>query len=331
LVEQRTENPRVTSSSLVPGKVPIKYHHLNKMQFDFVYKVYQIYRQNYSDKNKLIAVSFGQDSISLLFFLFYIQQILLQPIHLLHCNHFYHRNNFYYVREGFKISYFINGNLMISCPINTITTETKQRSWRQRIFKRSVELLNFNSIYLGHTKTDKIETILFNLFRGSGLQGLTTLTNKSFHFEHQCFQKSNKKLKLKINKIKFIRPLLNSSRHSLKLIIKNNKIPNLIDFSNFNTNFTRNKIRLILIPLLKIYFNKNIETQIERLSFQLEIDNVFYNNQVEQLLKNKTKITRNNFKNLPKAVQYRLLKKVITIYSGREINFNLITKLQTKI
>ena len=301
------------------------------MQFDFVYKVYQIYKQNYSDKNKLIAVSFGQDSVSLLFFLFYIQQTLLQPIHLLHCNHFYQKSNFYCVREGFKISYFINGNLIISCPIDTIPTETKQRSWRQRIFKRSVELLDLNSIYLGHTKTDKIETILFNLFRGSGLQGLTTLPNQNLHFEQQCFQKSTKKLKLKINKVKFIRPLLGSSRNSLKLIIKNNKIPHFIDFSNFNTNFTRNRIRLILIPLLKVYFNKNIETQIERLSFQLEVDNSFYNSKVDQLLKNKTKITRNNFKKLPKPIQYRLLKKVITIYSGRETNFNLITKLQTKI
>ena len=41
------------------------------------------------------------------------------------------------------------------------------------MFKRTVQLLKLNSIYLGHTKTDKIETILFNLFRGSGLTGLS--------------------------------------------------------------------------------------------------------------------------------------------------------------
>ena len=132
------------------------------MQFDFVYKVYQIYKQNYSDKNKLIAVSFGQDSISLLFFLFYIQQILNQPTYLLHCNHFYTKDNFFTLNEGFKISYLINGNLIIACPINIKKTETTQRLWRHRMFKRSIQLLNLNSIYLGHTKTDKIETIKYN-------------------------------------------------------------------------------------------------------------------------------------------------------------------------
>ena len=333
MVEQRTENPRVTSSSLVPGKVPIKYHHLDKMQFDFVYKVYQIYKQNYSDKNKLIAVSFGKDSISLLLFLFYIQRTLNKPTYLLYCNHFYKKNNFETLKEGFKISYLINGNLIISCPMNSKKTETKQRLWRHRIFKRTVQLLKLNSIYVGHTKTDKIETVLFNLFRGSGLNGLSNLNIKNYHFEHECFKNyySTKKLKLNIKKINIYRPLLDITRQSLKEIIKNNNIPNIIDITNFNMNFKRNKIRLILIPLLKFYFNKNIETQIERLSIQFELNNSYLNSEINHLLKNKKKITKDEFKKLPKVIQYQFLKKLITVYSGKDANFNLITKLQTKI
>ncbi len=301
------------------------------MQFDFVYKVYQIYKQNYSDKNKLIAVSFGQDSISLLFFLFYIQQILNQPTYLLHCNHFYTKDNFFTLNEGFKISYLINGNLIIACPINIKKTETTQRLWRHRMFKRSIQLLNLNSIYLGHTKTDKIETILFNLFRGSGLTGLSNFNRENLHFEQECFINSTQTLKLNIKTIQFRRPLLGFSRQNLKEVINNNKIPNLIDFSNFDTNFTRNKIRLILMPILKLYFNKNIETQIERLSIQFDLDNQFFESEMTQLIKTSNKITKVKFKELPISIQYRFLKKLLKIYSGKDVNFNLITKLQTKI
>lgn len=304
------------------------------MQLDFVYRVYQIYTQSYSDKKKLIAVSFGQDSISLLFILFYIQQTLKHSIHLLHCNHFYQTNNFYILREGFKISYLVNSNLIVSCPINTLQTETKQRLWRHRIFKRTVNLVKLNSIYLGHTKTDKIETILFNLFRGSNLTNLSNFTDQSIYFDHECFKNSRNNLFVQINpvsKIKFFRPLFNISRQTVKNIIKNNKIPNLIDFSNFDTNFTRNKIRLILMPILKLYFNKNIETQIERLSIQFDLDNQFFESEMTQLIKTSNKITKVKFKELPISIQYRFLKKLLKIYSGKDVNFNLITKLQTKI
>lgn len=304
------------------------------MQFDFVYRVYQIYTQSYSDKKKLIAVSFGQDSISLLFILFYIQQTLKHSIHLLHCNHFYQTNNFYILREGFKISYLVNSNLIVSCPINTLQTETKQRLWRHRIFKRTVNLVKLNSIYLGHTKTDKIETILFNLFRGSNLTNLSNFTDQNIYFDHECFKNSRNNLFVQINpvsKIKFFRPLFNISRQTVKNIIKNNEIPNLIDFSNFNIQFSRNKIRLLLVPLLKLYFNHNIETQIERTLLQAELDNVYFKKVITKLLVNKRQINKSKFKKLSKAEKYRFLKQVVTCYSGKDVNFNLIKKLETKI
>jgi len=304
------------------------------MQFDFVYRVYQIYKQNYSDKNKLIGVSFGQDSISLLFILFYIQEILNKSTYLVHCNHFYQTNNFYIIREGFKISYLLNSNLIISCPINNIETETNQRAWRHRIFKRSINMLNFNSIYLGHTKTDKIETFLFNLFRGGNLTNLTNFTAKNTYFDHECFKTSNDKLFLKVNpylKINFYRPLINSSRQTIKNLIKNNNIPNLIDYTNFDTKFNRNKIRLLLLPILKVYFNTNIEDQIERSLIQAEIDNLYFKTKIIKLISKKNKLNKSQFKRLSKAEKYRFLKQVLNCYSGKDVNFNLIKKIETKI
>jgi tRNA(Ile)-lysidine synthase len=302
------------------------------MQLDFVYKVYQIYNQNYPDKKKLIAVSFGQDSIILLIIIFFIQNIFKESTFLIHCNHFYQKDNFYIIKEGFKISYLLNTNLFISCPINCQTSETKQRIWRHRIFKRTANLLQCDSIYIGHTKTDKIETFLFNLIRGSNLLSTSNFTFKNSQFVHDCFTNSMNKLKLnKFEKINFYRPLLSFSRQELKILVKNNKIPNIMDSSNLDTKFSRNKIRLLLLPLLKLYFNKNIETQFERALIQAEIDNFYLQNQVSQILKKRTQITKSEFKKLPKSVQLRFLKQIVKFYSGKDVNFNLITKLQTKI
>ena len=118
---------------------------------------------------------------------------------------------------------------------------------------------------------------------------------------------------------------------NLKKILTSNKLPYLIDFSNFDINFARNKIRLILIPMLKYYFNNNLETQIERLSMQFDIDNQFFESEISQLIKTSTTINKSEFKKLPRAIQYRFLKKVLKSYSGKDVNFNLIRKLQTKI
>jgi hypothetical protein len=63
----------------------------------------------------------------------------------------------------------------------------------------------------------------------------------------------------------------------------------------------------------------------------LELDNQFFDTETTHLLKNTNKISKSEFKKLPLAIQYRFLKKLLKSYSGKEVNFNLIKKLQTKI
>ena len=338
MVEQRTENPRVTSSSLVPGK--LKQFNTNiktAMQTNFVYKVYQIYKQNYVNKKKLIAISSGNDSIVLLIFMNMIQLLLNQSINLIHCNHFYQKCNFYFIQEVFKITYLVNGTLLISSPIKQTYTETANRSWRQRIFIRGLLINNSKDLFLAHTRNDKNETFLFNLMRGTTLQGCSNFTNKKIKIETSCFSTSSNKKKLVFqtnHEFNFNRPLLNFSRTEIKKLSKLNNFPYSIDPSNLNITFSRNLIRLIIVPILKNYFNFNIEKQFVKFLVQAENDSKYFEvttNKLSQNIKSNKNLTKFEFRKLPKPFQYKLLNLCIKKYSGKDVSFNLINKLIEKI
>ena len=65
----------------------------------------------------------------------------------------------------------------------------------------------------------------------------------------------------------------------------------------------------LLVPLLKLYFIHNIETQIERTLLQAELDNVYFKKVITKLLVNKRQINKSKFKKLSKAEKYRFLKQ----------------------
>jgi tRNA(Ile)-lysidine synthase len=338
LVEQRTENPRVTSSSLVPGKLK-QFNTNNKtaMQTNFVYKVYQIYRQNYVNKKKLIGISSGNDSMVLLLLMNPIQLLINQPIHLIHCNHFYQKYNFYYIREIFKVTYLLNSTLIISSPIKQSYTETINRDWRQRIFIRGLVLKNIQDLFLAHTQNDKNETFLFNLIRGTTLQGCSNFTTQKLKFETSCFSSRNNKQKLTLNTkqlFKFNRPLLTFSRTELKNLSKLNCLPYTLDPSNLDIKFTRNRIRLIVFPILKKYVKFNFEKQFIKFLIQAENDSKYFEFTTNKLIRSmncNNNLIKIELKKLPKPFQYKILNLLIKTYSGRDVSFNLIDKLIGKI
>jgi len=82
-----------------------------------------------------------------------------------------------------------------------------------------------------HTKSDLTETFLIKLFRGSGLQGLTTISSR------------------KENAI--IRPLLLFDEEDILGFLHRNGIPYYIDYTNEQDEFLRNRIRHHVVPEIK--------------------------------------------------------------------------------
>jgi len=111
-----------------------------------------------------------------------------------------------------------------------ISIEMAARDLRYDWFARTAEKLDCAVIAVAHHQDDSIETFLLNLIRGTGLKGL-----RGMHPEH----------------FGVIRPLLCVNREEVLDYLKHLKQPYVTDSTNLQTDFTRNKIRLELLPLLE--------------------------------------------------------------------------------
>ena len=105
---------------------------------------------------------------------------------------------------------------------------------------------NSNKIAIAHNINDKIETIIMHLLRGSGLSGLKGIEP--------------------IRDNKFIRPLIECERSEIEQYCEKYELNPRIDKTNFENEYTRNKIRNIVIPYIKQEFNPNIVQTLSRLS-----------------------------------------------------------------
>lgn len=85
-------------------------------------------------------------------------------------------------------------------------------------------------IAVAHHRDDSLETMLFNLMRGTGIKGLTGIPAVNGHI---------------------IRPLLSFSRQQILDYLTVNQLSYITDSSNLETEATRNKIRLLLLPLME--------------------------------------------------------------------------------
>ncbi|MBO4816188.1 MAG: tRNA lysidine(34) synthetase TilS [Clostridia bacterium] len=125
-------------------------------------------------------------------------------------------------------------------------TEEAGRKVRYDFFEEIFQKENATKIAIAHNKNDKIETIIMNVFRGSGISGLRGIEP--------------------IRDNKYIRPLIETERTDIEKYCEENSLNPRIDKTNFINDVTRNKIRNIVIPYIKNEFNPNFINTLDRLS-----------------------------------------------------------------
>lgn len=138
-------------------------------------------------------------------------------------------------------------------------------SWFEEIRGKN----GYDSIAVAHNMNDNIETVLINLTRGTGIAGLTGMKPASS---------------------KIIRPLLFATREKIKKYCRRRKIAYREDRSNAETKYTRNKIRHLVIPVLK-EINPSVEAAISETAGRLSGINDIVNNLTEDLRRNLFRIT----------------------------------------
>lgn len=144
-----------------------------------------------------------------------------------------------------------------------IGLEEAGREERYKFFDEVMEQTNANKVAIAHNKNDKIETIIMNVLRGSGISGLKGIEP--------------------IKNQKYIRPLIECERKEIEEYCQQKNLMPRIDKTNFDNHYTRNKIRNVVIPYIKDEFNPNIISTIDRLSDLVKEEDEYIEHQVEKV------------------------------------------------
>ena len=219
-------------------------------------------KYNLIENNDNIVVGFsgGPDSVFLVEMLKKLQHFFNFKIYLVHINHLL-RGEDADSDENFSFEYAKKNNLEIfikRIPVKEIakevgkTLEEVGREERYKSFSEIYEKVGATKIATAHNKDDQIETFLFRLIRGTSLQGLEGI-------------------KIKNNNV--IRPISEIYKKDILEYLNKNEIQYKIDKTNFENEFTRNSIRLDLIPFIEERYNIKFKDKIFSLIKEIRENN----------------------------------------------------------
>ena len=195
----------------------------------------------------LLAVSGGQDSMALLGLMRDLSRRHRWTLQLWHGDHGWHPGSARIASELAEWCQCQQLPLQISIGTSTNTgSEAKARQWRYAQLHQACQELNLNStghhcrtVVTGHTASDRSESLLLQLSRGTDLAGLGNL-----RWERALNDEA-------ADDIRLVRPLLHFSRDDTAAICQDLQLPTWPDPSNSDPKFDRNRIRQEVLPVLE--------------------------------------------------------------------------------
>ncbi|MEG3861892.1 tRNA lysidine(34) synthetase TilS [Microcoleus sp. herbarium12] len=252
-----------------------------------------------SNQRLLVAVSGGQDSLCGLKLLSDLQSKWGWNLAIVHCDHRWRsdsQSNASHVEnlaKNWGISYYLQTASDIS------KTEAAARQWRYQALTEIAIAHNYPYIVTGHTASDRAETLLYNLIRGSGADGLSALTwtrpladlrspilnfrlgdseenlnseiSADFALDN-LDQTPQSKIENPQSKIYLVRPLLEISRSQTGQFCQEQKLPIWEDSTNQDLQYARNRIRSQLLPYLETHFNPKTQQALAQTAELLRAD-----------------------------------------------------------
>lgn len=264
----------------------------------------------------LVAVSGGVDSIVLLQALYELRDELSISLAVAHLDHRLRTDSHEDARfvkkraEELGLPIVLKAvNVAAFIKKHKLSPEEGAREVRYNFLRSAARKLKACKIALGHTLNDQVETFLMRLLRGAGLEGLRGIPPV---------------------REEFIRPLIECPREEILKFAQARKLKFRQDYTNLETKYFRNKIRLELLPLLEQY-NPNVLRAIARTEELLREAGAYLEAQAYEKLKAATlsrntdsiTLSRTKLLNQPKILQELIVRQAIEHAKGdlREIEF----------
>jgi len=258
----------------------------------------------------LVGISGGADSVCLLFVLLELQKELDFQVSAVHVNHELRgaesqRDEDYVKRlcEELQIPLGI-----YHCPVqkraerDKISLEEAGRLFRYEVFEQEAKIRGCNKIAVAHHGNDQAETVLFHLFRGTGLKGLSGMEPVRGNI---------------------IRPLLCVERNEIQAWLEARQIVWCTDSTNLEDAYTRNRIRHSVLECAQNEINTKAVRHMMQTAEEISETEAFLEEETRKAFrlcvreeKNECLIYEAGFKRLHPVIQGRLLRTCLGLLSG---------------
>ena len=215
----------------------------------------------------LVALSGGADSVALLLVLYKLGY----KCEAIHCN-FHLRGEESNRDENFATAlcqklgislHVIHFDTTAYAKSHGISIEMAAREQRYDAFEKQRKHIGAQAIAVAHHRDDCAETLLLNLIRGTGIKGLRGIQPKNGYV---------------------VRPLLCVGRNEIIDYLKWRKEEFVTDSTNLTSDYTRNKIRLEVLPKLA-EINPSINESIATTALRISEAELIYRNAIEEAIK----------------------------------------------
>jgi tRNA(Ile)-lysidine synthase len=276
----------------------------------------------------LVAVSGGQDSLCLMRLLLDLQAKWGWELAIAHCNHRWRSDASENADHVARLAVAWHIPYHSATADDVPGSEAAAREWRYGVLAQLALDHQYAIVATGHTASDRAETLLYNLMRGSGTDGLQALT---WHRE------------LKPG-VQVVRPLLEVTRQETGQFCEAAQLPVWDDRTNGDRQYARNRIRLDLMPYLQEQFNPQVEQNLAQTAELLQAD-VSYLEAAATALRQDAiacpageeepsslgRINRRRLRSAPLALQRRVMRQFLQQLLPIAPNFDHIEKLTALI
>lgn len=246
----------------------------------------------------LVGLSGGADSVALLHVLLSLKEEYSLTLIACHINH-----NLRGAESDSDEEFVKKLCKSLNVPLETVSINVKESALQHESLEETARKLRYREfericrehsakLATAHTASDNAETVLLNMLRGTGTKGLAGIPPVREYI---------------------IRPLVRCSREEIEEYCERNSLSYVTDSSNLTDDYTRNKIRHNVIPLLK-GINPSFTAAVARMTAIVTDDSVFLEEQAAEKAKEcliDGKYDSKAINSLPKAIKCRIIASAL--------------------